>query len=502
MSNIKFNKEARELLKEGVDLLVDAVKVTLGPRGRNVIIEDMFGEHRVTKDGVTVAKAISSDDPIKNIAINVIKEVASNTADDAGDGTSTSSVLAQAIYNLGLEEIEKGGNPTEIKRSIDKSVAKVVKYIKDNSVSIKSRTDSWRDIARISANGDKDISNTVVKAMLKAWNKGVVKIVESKDSKDSIDHADGMRLDRGYLSDLFVNNFNDYTCELPKSNILLTDQKISTAADAISILNSTGVEPILILAEDVDGDALAVLSKNARERGICAIKAPALGFRRKEILRDIAATTGGTAIIEEDGFKIKNVSYKLLGKINKCSSSKNETVIFSSDKFKDDLDERIKLIEGEISTSKEDWEIDKLRDRIAFLNGSIVIINVGATSEVEMKERKDRYDDALCAVISALKEGIVPGGGNIYEQALEVLGEDDALIINALLAPAMTIAENSGYKYVSTTDKMGYNAITGNRENLLSKGIIDPAKVARVALENAASIAGTLLTTECVIKNN
>ncbi len=517
---IKFNIEAREELKKGVDALADAVKVTLGPKGRNVIISKQFGAPHITKDGVTVAREIELEEPFRNMGAQLVKEVASKTGDDAGDGTTTATVLAQAIIAVGLKNVTAGANPMDLKRGIDKAVATVVAAIRDMSEEVGDDFKKIEDVARVSANNDETIGRLIAEAMEKVKKEGVITVDEAKGTETTIEVVEGMQFDRGYISPYFVTDTEKMECVMDNPFILLHDKKISNLKDILPVLEATAQSgrPLLIIAEDVDQDALAALVVN-RLRGslkVCAVKAPGFGDRRKEMLEDIAILTGGTVISEEKGMKLDQATMQDLGTANKVTVNKENTTIVNRDGDKERIAARVAQIKAQIAQTTSDYDREKLQERLAKLAGGVAVLHVGAPSEVEMKEKKDRVDDALSATRAAIAEGIVPGGGVAYIRCLEKLrtlkGDNDdeqtgiAIVERAIEEPLRQIAANAGVEGAVVVQKVsegkgdfGYNARTDTYENLLAAGVIDPAKVTRVALENAASIAGMFLTTECVI---
>ena len=517
---IKFDIKAREELKKGVDALSNAVKVTLGPKGRNVIIEKKFGAPHITKDGVTVAKAVELEDQFQNMGAQLVKEVASKTGDDAGDGTTTATVLAQAIVNTGLKNVAAGANPIDIKRGIDKAVAKVVEAIKAQAEEVGDDFEKIENVARISANNDSEIGQLIAEAMKKVKKEGVITVEEAKGTDTSVDVVEGMQFDRGYISPYFVTNSERMECEMDHPYILLYDKKISSLKDMLPILEATAQSgrPLLIIAEDVDSEALATLVVN-RLRGslkVCAVKAPGFGDRRKEMLQDIAILTQGVVISEEKGLKLESATIDLLGSAEKVTVNKENTTIVNGAGEKECIAERVAQIKAQIETTKSSYDKEKLQERLAKLAGGVAVLYIGAPSEVEMKEKKDRVDDALSATRAAVAEGIVPGGGVAYIRAIKSLdglkgdNEDETtgieIIRRAIEEPLRQIVANAGLEGAVLVQKVkdgegdfGYNARTDQYENLLKSGVIDPAKVTRVALENAASIAGMFLTTECVI---
>ena len=517
---ILFNIDARDQLKKGVDALANAVKVTLGPKGRNVIIEKKFGAPHITKDGVTVAKEIELADAYQNTGAQLVKEVASKTGDDAGDGTTTATVLAQAIVAEGLKNVTAGASPMDIKRGIDKAVAKVVESIKSQAETVGDNYDKIEQVATISANNDPVIGKLIADAMRKVSKDGVITIEEAKGTDTTIGVVEGMQFDRGYLSAYFVTNTEKMECEMEKPYILIYDKKISNLKDFLPILEpavQTG-RPLLVIAEDVDSEALTTLVVNRlrSQLKICAVKAPGFGDRRKEMLEDIAILTGGVVISEEKGLKLEQATIEMLGTADKVTVSKDYTTIVNGAGAKENIKERCDQIKAQIVATKSDYDREKLQERLAKLSGGVAVLYVGAASEVEMKEKKDRVDDALRATRAAIEEGIIPGGGVAYIRAidsLEGLTGDNAdettgigIIKRAIEEPLREIVANAGKDGAVVVQKVregkgdfGYNARTDVYENLHAAGVVDPAKVARVALENAASIAGMFLTTECVI---
>ena len=517
---ILFNIDARDQLKKGVDALANAVKVTLGPKGRNVIIEKKFGAPHITKDGVTVAKEIELADAYQNTGAQLVKEVASKTGDDAGDGTTTATVLAQAIVAEGLKNVTAGASPMDIKRGIDKAVAKVVESIKSQAETVRDNYDKIEQVATISANNDPVIGKLIADAMRKVSKDGVITIEEAKGTDTTIGVVEGMQFDRGYLSAYFVTNTEKMECEMEKPYILIYDKKISNLKDFLPILEpavQTG-RPLLVIAEDVDSEALTTLVVNRlrSQLKICAVKAPGFGDRRKEMLEDIAILTGGVVISEEKGLKLEQATIEMLGTADKVTVSKDYTTIVNGAGAKENIKERCDQIKAQIVATKSDYDREKLQERLAKLSGGVAVLYVGAASEVEMKEKKDRVDDALRATRAAIEEGIIPGGGVAYIRAidsLEGLTGDNAdettgigIIKRAIEEPLREIVANAGKEGAVVVQKVregkgdfGYNARTDVYENLHAAGVVDPAKVARVALENAASIAGMFLTTECVI---
>jgi chaperonin GroEL len=517
---IKFNIDARALLKEGVDQLADAVKVTLGPKGRHVVLEKKYGAPQVTKDGVTVAKDIELSDPYKNMGAQMVKEVASKTGDDAGDGTTTATVLAQAIINVGLKNVTAGANPMDIKRGIDKAVAVVVKSLASQAKVIGDDLSKIEQVARISANDDEEIGKLIAEAMGKVKKEGVITVEESKGTSTTVEVVEGMQFDRGYISAYFVTNAEKMEADLDSPYILIHDKKISSMKDMLPVLEATAQtgHPLLIIAEDIEGEALATLVVN-RLRGslrVCAVKAPGFGDRRKEMLEDIAILTGGTVISEEKGLKLEHTTLDLLGRAEKVTVDKEDTTIVNGSGDKDQIKARVNQIKQQMTTTTSDYDKEKLQERLAKLSGGVAVLYIGAASEVEMKEKKDRVDDSLHATRAAIEEGIVPGGGVAYIRAIKSLeglkgdNEDQTLgieiIKRAIEEPLRQIALNAGKEgavVVQTVkagkNDFGYNAQTDTFENLYKSGVIDPAKVARIALENAASVAGMFLTTEAVI---
>ncbi|MBD5243093.1 MAG: chaperonin GroEL [Bacteroides sp.] len=517
---IKFEIKAREELKKGVDALADAVKVTLGPKGRNVIIEKKFGAPHITKDGVSVAREIELEDPFQNMGAQLVKEVASKTGDDAGDGTTTATVLAQAIINVGLKNVAAGANPMDIKRGIDKAVAVVVANIKEMSEEVGDDFKKIEDVARISANNDEAIGALIAEAMKKVKKEGVITVDEAKGTETTVDIVEGMQFDRGYISPYFVTNTEKMECVMENPFLLIYDKKISNLKDLLPVLEATAQSgrPLLIVAEDVDQEALATLVVN-RLRGslkVCAVKAPGFGDRRKEMLEDIAVLTGGVVISEEKGMKLESATIDMLGRAEKITVNKENTTIVNGAGAKEAIDARVAQIKAQIAQTTSDYDREKLQERLAKLAGGVAVLHIGAPSEVEMKEKKDRVDDALSATRAAIAEGIVPGGGVAYIRCLDKLEDlkgvnDDEttgilIVKRAIEEPLRQIVLNAGAEGAVVVQKVregkgdfGYNARTDSYENLLAAGVIDPAKVTRVALENAASIAGMFLTTECVI---
>lgn len=517
---IKYDMEARDLLKKGVDELANAVKVTLGPKGRNVIIEKKFGAPHITKDGVSVAKEIELSDPYENMGAQMVKEVASKTGDDAGDGTTTATILAQAIINVGLKNVTAGANPMDLKRGIDKAVAKVVESIKSQAKEVGDDYNKIEQVATISANNDNEIGKLIADAMAKVKKEGVITVEEAKGMETTVDIVEGMQFDRGYLSPYFVTNTEKMEVEFDNPFILIHDKKISSLKEILPILEATAQagRPLLIIAEDIDGEALTTLVVN-RLRGalkVCAVKAPGFGDRRKEMLEDIAILTGGLVVTEEKGIKLENATIEMLGTAEKVTINKDNTTIVNGAGAKEAIAERVAQIKAQIEATKSDYDREKLQERLAKLAGGVAVLYVGAPSEVEMKEKKDRVDDALSATRAAVEEGIVPGGGVTYIRAIESLNglkganEDETtgieIIKRAIEEPLRQIITNAGKEGAVYVQKVkegkgdyGYNARNEQFENFFEVGVIDPAKVTRVALENAASIAGMMLTTECVI---
>ena len=517
---ILFNIDARDQLKKGVDALANAVKVTLGPKGRNVIIEKKFGAPHITKDGVTVAKEIELADAYQNTGAQLVKEVASKTGDDAGDGTTTATVLAQAIVAEGLKNVTAGASPMDIKRGIDKAVAKVVESIKDEAETVGDNYDKIEQVATVSANNDPVIGKLIADAMRKVSKDGVITIEEAKGTDTTIGVVEGMQFDRGYLSAYFVTNTEKMECEMEKPYILIYDKKISNLKDFLPILEpavQTG-RPLLVIAEDVDSEALTTLVVNRlrSQLKICAVKAPGFGDRRKEMLEDIAILTGGVVISEEKGLKLEQATIEMLGTADKVTVTKDYTTVVNGAGNKDSIKERCEQIKAQIVATKSDYDREKLQERLAKLSGGVAVLYVGAASEVEMKEKKDRVDDALRATRAAIEEGIIPGGGVAYIRAIDAIDGmkgDNAdettgveIIKRAIEEPLRQIVANAGKEGAVVVQKVregkgdfGYNARLDIYENLHAAGVVDPAKVARVALENAASIAGMFLTTECVI---
>jgi chaperonin GroEL len=517
---IKFNIEARNLLKEGVDRMADAVKVTLGPKGRNVILEKKFGAPQITKDGVTVAKEIELSNPYQNMGAQMMKEVASKTSDNAGDGTTTATILAQSMITVGLKNVAAGANPMDLKRGIDKAVAKVVESLKKQSQTVGDDLKKIEQVARISANNDEEIGKLIALAMDKVKKEGVITVEEAKGTETKVEVVEGMQFDRGYISAYFVTNPDKMEVEMENPYILIHDKKISSMKDLLPVLEETARSgrPLMIIAEDVEGEALATLVVN-RLRGslkVCAVKAPGFGDRRKEMLEDIAILTGGTVISEERGMKLENATMSDLGVADKVTVNKENTTIVNGAGDKSMIQARVGQIKQQITTTTSDYDREKLQERLAKLAGGVAVLYIGAASEVEMKEKKDRVDDALHATRAAIEEGIIPGGGVGYIRAIPLLeglkGDNDDqntgidIVKRAIEEPLRQIAINAGKEGAVIMQKVregkgdfGYNAQTDTYEHLFKTGVIDPAKVARIALENAASIAGMLLTTEAVV---
>jgi chaperonin GroEL len=517
---IKFNMDARDLLKKGVDELADAVKVTLGPKGRNVIIDKKYGAPQITKDGVTVAKEIELEDAFQNMGAQLVKEVASKTNDDAGDGTTTATVLAQSIIGVGLKNVTAGANPMDLKRGIDKAVAKVVESLQEQAVEVGDDLNKIENVAKISSNGDETIGKLIAEAMQKVSKEGVITVEESKGTDTYVDVVEGMQFDRGYISPYFVTDTEAMEVDFENPLILIHDKKISAIKDLLPILEKgiqTG-KPMLIIAEDIDSEALTTLVVN-RLRGslkIAAVKAPGFGDRRKEMLEDIAILTGGVVISEEKGLTLENASLDMLGSAEKVTIDKDTTTIVNGEGEKAAIESRIGQIRAQIEKTTSDYDREKLQERLAKLAGGVAVLYVGAASEVEMKEKKDRVQDALSATRAAVEEGTVPGGGVAYIRAIEAIdgmkgeNEDETtgieIVKRAIEEPLRQIVANAGKEGAVVVQKVregkgdyGYNARNDRYENLYETGVIDPAKVTRVALENAASIAGMFLTTECVI---
>ena len=517
---IKYNTEARNLIKAGVDQLADAVKVTLGPKGRNVIIEKKFGAPQITKDGVTVAKEVELEDKFENTGAQLVKSVASKTGDDAGDGTTTATILTQAIVTEGLKNVTAGANPMDLKRGIDKAVAKVIDYIKTNAEQVGDNYDKIEQVATVSANNDPEIGKLIADAMRKVSKDGVITIEESKTRDTSIGVVQGMQFDRGYLSGYFVTDTDKMECVMENPYILIYDKKISNLKEFLPILQPAAESgrPLLVIAEDVDSEALTTLVVN-RLRGslkICAVKAPGFGDRRKAMLEDIAVLTGGVVISEEKGLKLEQATLDMLGSAKKVTITKDDTTIVGGAGAKENIQERVNQIKNEIANTKSSYDKEKLQERLGKLSGGVAVLYVGANSEVEMKEKKDRCDDALCATRAASEEGVVVGGGTTYIRAQEELKDlkgDNAdeqtginIVRRAIEEPLRQIVFNAGGEGAVVVNKVregkgdfGYNAREDKYEDLRQAGVIDPAKVERVALENAASVAGMFLTTECLI---
>ena len=517
---IKFNSDARDALKRGVDSLSNAVKVTLGPKGRNVVIDKKFGSPSITKDGVTVAKEIELENTIENMGAQMVKEVASKTADQAGDGTTTATILAQSMVSNGLKNVAAGASPIDLKRGMDKAVKIIVSNLKKQSKNVGDNNQKIEQVATISANNDSTIGKLIAEAMNKVSKEGVITVEEAKGTDTTVEIVEGMQFDRGYLSPYFVTDSEKMETELESPAILIFDKKISNMKDLLPILEQTQKtnQPLLIIAEDVDGEALATLVVN-KIRGalkIAAVKAPGFGDRRKEILEDIAILTGGTVISEERGHKLESATIEMLGKCEKVTIDKDNTIIVNGSGKKSDIQGRVKQIKGQIDNTSSDYDKEKLQERLAKLSGGVAVLYVGAPSEVEMKEKKDRVDDALAATKAAIEEGIVPGGGVALVRAGEDLNnitgdnEDEStgiqIVANSIEAPLKQIVKNAGGEGAVIVSKVkegkndfGYNAKLDKFENLFKSGIIDPTKVTRVALENANSVAGMLLTTECVL---
>ncbi|WP_337932155.1 chaperonin GroEL [Hallella sp.] len=517
---IKYNMEARDLLKQGVDQLANAVKVTLGPKGRNVVIEKKFGAPVITKDGVSVAKEVELEDKFENTGAQLVKSVASKTGDDAGDGTTTATILTQALVNEGLKNVTAGANPMDLKRGIDKAVNKVVDYIKANAEVVGDNYDKIEQVATVSANNDPEIGKLLADAMRKVSKDGVITVEDSKTRDTTIGVTEGMQFDRGYLSGYFVTDTDKMECVMDDPYILLYDKKISNLKEFLPILQPAAESgrPLLVIAEDVDSEALTTLVVNRLRGGlkICAVKAPGFGDRRKAMLEDIAVLTGGVVISEEKGLKLEQATLDMLGTAKKVTVDKENTTIVGGAGNKENIQDRVQQIKNEIANTKSNYDKEKLQERLAKLAGGVAVLYVGANSEVEMKEKKDRVDDALCATRAATEEGVVVGGGTTYIRAQKELAElkgDNAdeqtginIVRRALEEPLRQIVFNAGGEGAVVVDKVrqgegdyGYNARTDTYQDLRAAGVIDPAKVARVALENAASIAGMFLTTECLI---
>ncbi|MCI6839488.1 MAG: chaperonin GroEL [Prevotella sp.] len=517
---IKYDIDARELLKRGVDQLANAVKVTLGPKGRNVVIEKKFGAPQITKDGVTVAKEVELENKFENTGAQLVKSVASKTGDDAGDGTTTATILTQAIVTEGLKNVTAGANPMDLKRGIDKAVAAVVAHIHDHAEQVGDNYDKIEQVATVSANNDPEIGKLLADAMRKVSKDGVITIEESKSRDTSIGVVEGMQFDRGYLSGYFVTDADKMECVMDKPYILIYDQKISNLKDFLPILQPAAESgrPLLVIAEDVDSEALTTLVVNRLRGGlkICAVKAPGFGDRRKAMLEDIAVLTGGVVISQDKGLTLDKATLEMCGSCDKVTVNKETTTIVNGDGDKQTIADRIAQIKNELANTTSTYDKEKLQERLAKLSGGVAVLYVGANSEVEMKEKKDRVDDALCATRAAIEEGVVTGGGTTYIRALEALkdlkgdnGDEQTgikIVERAIEEPLRQIVHNAGGEGAVVVQKVregegdyGYNARSGEYEDLRKAGIIDPAKVARVALENAASIAGMFLTTECLI---
>lgn len=518
--DIKFDVEARDLLKQGVDKLANAVKITLGPKGRNVVIEKKYGAPQITKDGVTVAKEIELENAFENTGAQLVKSVASKTGDDAGDGTTTATILTQAIVSEGLKNVTAGANPMELKRGIDKAVSAVVEYIKAHAEQVGDNYDKIEQVATVSANNDPEIGKLLADAMRKVSKNGVITIEESKSRDTNIGVVEGMQFDRGYLSSYFVTDTDKMESVMENPYILIYEKKISNIKEFLPILQAAAESgrPLLVIAEDVDSEALTTLVVNRLRAGlkICAVKAPGFGDRRKAMLEDIAILTGGVVICEEKGLKLEQTTLEMLGSADKVTVTKDNTTIVNGGGQSENIQARINQIKAEIENTTSSYDKEKLQERLAKLSGGVAVLYVGANSEVEMKEKKDRVDDALCATRAAIEEGVVVGGGITYIRALDALkgvkgvNTDEQTGINiverAIEEPLRQIVTNAGGEGAVVVDKVrqgkddyGYNARTDSYEDLRKEGIVDPAKVARVALENAASIAGMFLTTECLI---
>ena len=518
--DIKFNTDARDLLKQGVDQLANAVKVTLGPKGRNVVIEKKFGAPQITKDGVTVAKEVELEDKFENTGAQLVKSVASKTGDDAGDGTTTATILTQAIVNEGLKNVTAGANPMDLKRGIDKAVAKVVEHIKATAEVVGDNYDKIEQVATVSANNDPEIGKLLADAMRQVSKDGVITIEESKSRDTNIGVVEGMQFDRGYLSPYFMTDADKMECVMENPYILIYDKKISNLKDFLPILQPAAESgrPLLVIAEDVDSEALTTLVVNRLRGGlkICAVKAPGFGDRRKAMLEDIAVLTGGVVISEDKGLKLEQATLDMLGSADKVNVTKDNTTLVNGHGQKENSKDRVAQIKNEIANTKSSYDKEKLQERLAKLAGGVAVLYVGANSEVEMKEKKDRVDDALCATRAAIEEGVVVGGGTTYiraQEALKDLKGDNAdeqtginIVCRAIEEPLRQIVANAGGEGAVVVNKVregkgdyGYNARKDVYEDLRAAGVIDPAKVARVALENAASIAGMFLTTECLI---
>ena len=518
--DIKYDVDARDLMKQGVDQLANAVKVTLGPKGRNVVIEKKFGAPQITKDGVTVAKEVELEDKFQNAGAQLVKSVASKTGDDAGDGTTTATILTQAIVNEGLKNVTAGANPMDLKRGIDKAVSKVIDYIKENAEVVGDNYDKIEQVATVSANNDPEIGKLLADAMRKVSKDGVITIEESKSRDTYIDVVEGMQFDRGYLSGYFVTDADKMECVMDNPYILLYDKKISNLKEFLPILQPAAESgrPLMVIAEDVDSEALTTLVVNRLRGGlkICAVKAPGFGDRRKAMLEDIAVLTGGVVISEEKGLKLEQATLEMLGSAEKVCVSKDNTTIVNGAGEKENIKDRVAQIKNEIANTTSSYDKEKLQERLAKLAGGVAVLYVGANSEVEMKEKKDRVDDALCATRAAIEEGVTVGGGTTYiraQQALVDLKGDNAdeqtginIVRRAIEEPLRQIVANAGGEGSVVVNKVregegdfGYNARKDVYEDLRAEGIVDPAKVERVALENAASVAGMLFTTECVM---
>jgi chaperonin GroEL len=515
-----FDIDARNRMKKGVDILANAVKVTLGPKGRNVVLEKKFGAPGVTKDGVTVAKEIELEDPIENMGAQMVKEVASKTADVAGDGTTTATVLAQSIITEGLKNVAAGANPMDLKRGIEKAVTKVVEHLKSQSQAVGNDNSKIQQVASISANNDAEIGKLIAEAMKKVGKEGVITVEEARGTETTVEVVEGMQFDRGYISPYFVTNSEKMEAELESPFILIYDKKVSNMKDILHILEKVAQSgrPLLIISEDLEGEALATLVVN-KLRGtlkVAAVKAPGFGDRRKEMLEDIAKLTAGTVISEEQGYKLENADLSYLGQAKTVTIDKDNTTIVGGKGKKEDIAARVNQIKAQIEVTTSDYDKEKLQERLAKLSGGVAVLNIGAATEMEMKEKKDRVDDALHATRAAVEEGIVPGGGIAFIRAIESIekfkgaNEDEttgvAIVKRALEEPLRQIVANAGIEGSIVVQKVkegkadyGFNARTEVYENLLKAGVIDPTKVTRIALENAASIAGMLLTTECVI---
>ena len=517
---LHFDTEARGKMKRGVDALANAVKVTLGPKGRNVVIEKKYGSPSVTKDGVTVAKEIELEDPIENVGAQMVKEVASKTADVAGDGTTTATVLAQSLINEGLKNVAAGANPMDLKRGIDKAVAIVVSSLQAQSQAVGNDDQKVEQVATISANNDPEIGRLIAGAMKKVGNDGVITVEEARGTETSVELVEGMQFDRGYVSPYFVTNPDKMECELQNPYILIYEKKVSAMKDIINVLEKVAQQgaPLLIVAEDLDGEALATLVVN-KMRGtlrVAGVKAPGFGDRRKEMLQDLAVLTGGTVISEDQGYRLENADLSQLGRAERVTIDKDNTTVVGGRGKKSDIEARVAQIKAQVESTTSDYDKEKLQERLAKLTGGVAVLSIGAATETEMREKKDRVDDALHATRAAVQEGIVPGGGIAYIRAIQSLegekgsSEDEAtgiaIVRRALEEPLRTIAANAGIESSIVVQKVkegkgdyGYNARHDRYENLLGAGVIDPTKVSRVAIEHAASIAGMMLTTECVV---